>query len=183
MTQIVDLAPEVLAKILIYLPLTDLVHCKRLAKLFLDVINNSVEINYSVQRQMSGVLDNPKCKMSITERLHHLKASSAAWEFFKPASIRNIEIPLKASGVFDITPSTCLLGISPDDDDSVPPSRTTGFQYLTLPSRFHTANEDDEEGGFTWKSMTLEMKILDFTVSIEEHDLLALVVECVQPVR
>ncbi|KDR71528.1 hypothetical protein GALMADRAFT_229497 [Galerina marginata CBS 339.88] len=65
MTRILGLSTEVLIEIFSSVFFTDLLSCKRTCQTFFDVLSNTIELNYQIELQKSGMQNNPACSLSL----------------------------------------------------------------------------------------------------------------------
>ncbi|KAF8889441.1 hypothetical protein CPB84DRAFT_1849388 [Gymnopilus junonius] len=163
MPQLLDLPPEILVNIFLFLHFLDVGSCKRTCLRLCDVISNSSQIAYHVELQVAGMQDNPNCKLPITVRLQMIKDREEAWGSFKPQFTKNVQVPFESSGLYDVTPDLYLAG----KNEKLGRRVTNHIQAIRLP---HKKGEDP-----TWHSVDFASNIVDFATSIEEDDLLAAV--------
>ncbi len=154
---LVDLPPEILIRILLLLPSPSIFACAKVNRYFLDLIADSVEVQYHILCNISGKLDNPSSKIPIYDRLVELLVRERRWEEFSLDVERTIDIPFPSSGIYDLTGGIYLLG-------SV--SRRV-LHYFYLPS------EPGEE--IEWRDLRLPHTIIDMGLCVEEHDLMAVI--------
>lgn len=152
-----DLPLEIVTHILLFLPIPSVLRCKAVNHYLRDLISNSVEVQYYIHRSISAQLDNPRCELSIVERLHQLLLREGNWQDLSFNFDGTIDIPFPTSGIYDLTGGIYLLGDA---------SRKV-LHYTQLPS------EPDQ--GAEWKEVRLEETIIDMGFCVYEHDLLAVI--------
>ncbi|KDR65771.1 hypothetical protein GALMADRAFT_232875 [Galerina marginata CBS 339.88] len=163
-----DLPPEILIDIAsLYLDFIDIYSLQRTCRTVLRVIQSSLQLRYKLELQIAGMLDNPLCEQPTSTRLDMLRARERAWAFFEYPFLSTPQLPRRPSGLYDVTPSVCLLGKADDD------STTRSIQAVRLP---HQANIIKK-----WDIIHFDAEIIDFGTSIEENDLIASV--CLTPIR
>lgn len=153
---LLDLPPEILTHILLCLPTASVLRCKRLNQYLQNLISQSVELQYHIRRGLSELLDNPHCKLSVSERLDCLLKENR-WEELDLNFKESFHIPFTTSGIYDLTGGIYLLGNV---------SRKV-LHYIYLPSE---PNQEVE-----WKEVRLDKTIIDMGLCVYEHDLLAVI--------
>lgn len=172
------LAPEVLIKILKNLHFTDILSCMQTCKTILDIVNGSPELNYRIQLQIAGLQDNPRCRLSLAERHSQLKGRERRWNSFEWKTASTFPIPHNTSNLFEITPSTLVMGIAPDENER----GTKGLQTAQLNTLSIHSEEGESVVSMLWKDFMFGIMILEVGVAIEEPDLIACIVSLVFPV-
>ncbi|KAF8151345.1 hypothetical protein B0H34DRAFT_126378 [Crassisporium funariophilum] len=139
--------------------------CRKLHK----IINESTLLNYIIEQEIAGILDNPYSSLSLSSRLELLRRRENAWATFKYDFITRAKVPKRCSGVYDITPGVYMVGRASETEEFV----TSAIQSVRLPS----AKPTNEEHGLKWWEIEAGKgkEIIDFGTAIEEHDLAALV--------
>jgi hypothetical protein len=167
---ILKFPPEILAEILAEIPcLPDLLACGLVCDYFHQVLKDSTRLQYRIELEKSGMVNNSFCTLPTTMRLKMLRERELAWSHFNWKFINNnITVPLESSLIHAGASSVLVIGLQSVD---VPWGfGTKGFQSITLPS------VDDEDLSVAWKTADVGEDILNFGLAIEEHDLLAYIV-------
>lgn len=183
MTSFQELPAELLEKILLCLDIKDVFSCQRVSKSFHDTIQNSVDIDYHVQLQRSGHLDDSNCTRSTFGKRDALENSEFCWssKSFIPrlisgeARLRN---RFRITQLLGITDRFVIYGARDSEKDGM---KTTHILYTLFPSSvdtfMHTVNAgiqpqdwilyppDHLEGAF----------ILGFASNLDENDMIAIV--------
>lgn len=155
--QLLDLPFELLVKILIFLPPSFLPACQRVNRLFRATISESVICQYGIALDAGGYEDNPKSNLSVTERLDKLRRREEAWSILVPDFKDSIPLNHNASGIYDLTGGTYLLGTFD----------RRALHYITLPSLPSQTCE--------WSSVNVSSDVVDIGLSVHEHDLMVVV--------
>jgi hypothetical protein len=165
MERLLGLPSEILIEIISYLDIADIFSCQRTCCILRSIIADSIQLHYIMQLKISGMQDNPFCRLPIADRLASLESREAAWQSLDWEFVTTIDVPSTWSGVYGITPSVFLLGKSAFDFEYV----TAGIQTIKLPTRMPgQSNADSVE----WIEFDFGMQIIDFGTGIEEHDLI-----------
>ncbi|KXN81081.1 hypothetical protein AN958_06125 [Leucoagaricus sp. SymC.cos] len=163
-TFLLDLPPEILTHILLFLPSTNVLTCHLVNRYLHKLITGSVEIRYYLAGQLTGQIDNPRSTLDIAERLDRLAKREKRWDYIEPTFAKTkVDVPFFTSGIYDLTGGVYLLGES---------SRKV-LHYMYLPTT------PDEE--VVWKEVRTKHPIIDMGLCVYEHDLLAIVTT--QPVE
>jgi len=163
---ILTLPTEILVEIFAGVPqITDILTCRRVCRVFCNVIKTSIRLNYRIELERAGMINNPhRCELSTIIRLEMLREREHSWRHFDYKFVtRNLEVPSTSSPLYMATPSTVVLGWEEFE--------TTGFQSIELPC----TEGKVEDVSSSWKTVDVGEKVFRFTTSIEEHDLLAYV--------
>ncbi|KAF9444337.1 hypothetical protein P691DRAFT_763497 [Macrolepiota fuliginosa MF-IS2] len=91
---LVDLPPEILIHTLLRLPFTSVVICRGVNRYLQALISGSTELQYYVHLGISGLVDNPRCNLSVSERHSRLLARELRWEELKPDFDKIIDVPV-----------------------------------------------------------------------------------------
>lgn len=162
---LLDLPIEILTHILNNLHFIDLYTCLRLNHTVRALITNSVRLQYKISCGEAGVLDNPHCHLSIANRLSILRNREHSWRHFQYEYRILIEVPYLSSGIYDVTPSSYILGCAAADD----PFTAVSLQAVVFPTGNKNSFQPD------WKEINAAKNLVDFGTCLEEHDLIALV--------
>ncbi|KDR74754.1 hypothetical protein GALMADRAFT_249638 [Galerina marginata CBS 339.88] len=161
-----DLSTEVLVEIFSLLFFTDLFTCKRTCGRFYAVISNSILLNYQIELQKAGMLDNPRCTLPLPIRLEMIRTRELAWASFDSKFTTEVQVPSHSLELYDVTAGALFLAKKHLDERFV----ADGIQSVTLPSKLEDALSPE------WKNFDLRTTILDFRPAVDEHDLLACLV-------
>ena len=163
--------PEILAKIFAEVPcLLDLLACGRVCKDFHQVFKDSTRLQYRIELEKSGMVNNSYCTLPTPARVKMLCERERAWGHFNWKFItKDITAPLEASPIYAGASRIMVLGLL--DPDMSGGFSTRGFQSIVLPSR------DGEDMSAAWETADVGENILNFGIAFEEHDLLAYVAQ------
>ncbi|KDQ56114.1 hypothetical protein JAAARDRAFT_36902 [Jaapia argillacea MUCL 33604] len=163
---LISLPPELLIRILCYLPLSSLTSCLLTCKSLYTLITTSTILQYLIELESTSTSDNPLSPFSLSEKLSKLRARSEAWRKLSIAKTVGVRIKHRPSGIYDFTGGVYLLGVA--EVGSLRP--TKGLKYVELPSL-----DDGEVKSPEWKSIEVGEDIIDIGLALREHDLLAVV--------
>ena len=99
---LLDLSLELVVHILSYLHYVDLNACRRVSRGFNRLIRSSVQLQYSMQLQLSGYEDNPDSPLVIADKYKMLKQQEFSWsclDFDKETSVLTDQIDMRRSVV------------------------------------------------------------------------------------
>ena len=166
-----DIPPELIVSIILYLSPHDIISCQRTCRKLYDVVCNDAALRYLVQMERSGVSDDLRPGISYPERLLLLQRREEAWENLEFRKYVQVTVPFESTGIYDLTGGAFLLGMRLHSIDSRP---TIGYSYITLPSL--TSTEDLK---LKWGGCRMGIQILDVGLAVHEHDLIAALTACV----
>ncbi len=153
-----DFPPELVVAVFAYLTLPELVTCQYVCRSFKDTINNSVQLQYQMELEKSGMIHNPNSGMCASDCLEMLKKREEAWSNFEPVFKRRIHVGHQETGIYEISGGTYFLG----------ESKRTSIPFLRLPST--------PDGDAEWDKLVVGCKIIDIGISLYEHDLFTAIV-------
>jgi len=167
-----DLPMDVLTEIFAQLPhVSDVLASGQVCRLFHQIINSSTRLEYRIELEKAGMIDNPQCKLTTFTRLEMLRQREASWGGFNwKFRVPNVDIPTAqtSSEIHRVTSMSVMLGFI--DSNSGPGMgggfKTTGFQAITLPSAGDASSSE-------WEVVDVGEQIFEFGTAAEEHDLLA----------
>lgn len=159
-TQITDIPPELIERIIYCLSARDSTALTRVCRYLRDSTLSSPLYRYKRKLYLSASQNNPISKLSITERLDLLTRREDAWANMRPDFISTIRIPFTPGGLYDLSNGKYFLGDA---------SRLS-LSYIELPKK-----KDDPPPNWKKFDMHNGREILDFAVAEDEHDLLAAV--------
>jgi F-box-like len=164
---ILSLPTELLVEIFRRVPhFTDILACGGVCHVFRNVIETSNCLNYRIELERAGMIDNPYCKLSTTTRLEILRERERTWGHFDGKLImRDLKVPSTVSSMYMVTPSAVVLGLEESGEEF----EASGFQSIKLPCT------EGEVWSAAWTAVNVGEQVLDFGTAIEEHDLLAYV--------
>ncbi|KAF9453488.1 hypothetical protein P691DRAFT_755543 [Macrolepiota fuliginosa MF-IS2] len=152
---LLDLPPEILTHVLLYLPFTSVVACKGINHHFMTLISESAELQYYIHLGISGLVDNPLCDISISERLDRLLARERRWKELDFDFEKTVDVPFPAQrDSSKLTGGVFFIG------DRV-------FRYADLPS------EPDQE--VEWKEVRTTQTTVGKGFCVYKHDLYLLI--------
>ena len=158
MSSLLALPDEILGQIFLLLPTPDILHSRLVCFKLNSIISSSVEIQYRIALETSGLEDNRTCSsFSPSERLNKLLKGEKAWRQFKPQFIKPVKVQHLPSGIYDLSGGIYLLGSD----------RMLDLDYAVLPER--------EGENAEWRSIELQETYLDMGLCIDEHDLVAII--------
>ncbi|GJE97779.1 F-box protein [Phanerochaete sordida] len=76
------LPAELIAQILRHLDVLNLVRCRKLSRLFRDVIDTTAQLQYQIDLELTGNIDKCDSHVSVASRLERLRRSTHAWRLF-----------------------------------------------------------------------------------------------------
>ncbi|KDR78282.1 hypothetical protein GALMADRAFT_224653 [Galerina marginata CBS 339.88] len=170
MAQLLDLAPELLTKIFVYLPHTDLLRCIQTCRFLFQTITKTLETDYHIHLSVVGMQDNLLSYIPLPVKLDSLGKRETSWAFLNPKFTSTIPVPYNSSGTYELSPTTFFLGMAPNDHSY----STTGLASLLIPYNFQDGVVNSAQWNTT-SGLSEDMKILEFGLSVEENDLIACV--------
>lgn len=162
-TPLQDLPVELILRILSFLNLPGLIATRSTSRLFYQIIDTSVLLQYIMSMQAYGVEDNAESTLNVAERLDRLRKHEDAWSNLKIAFTKTIDVHNPTSGIYDLTSGVYLLG----EGSRYHRRLTTAVHWLQLPSSLHEEPK--------WNKIDVGAKIVDIGLAIREHDLIAVV--------
>jgi len=156
--------PELLTRILIYLPPLDIISCGCTCRMLYNLCSGST-LRYLVQMERCAVSDDLSPGLSYPERLRTLEKWEEAWAMLNFQRSVNIPIPFDRSFHWSFTGGALLLGTALDRESRQP---TVGYSYVTLPSL-----SDAQDQKFEWKRHNFEAEVLQIELAVHEHDMVA----------
>lgn len=171
-SKLLNLPTEVLINIFENLNIRDVVQVQAVCQKLKQIYDDSSSLQYYAELEVAGMLDNPYCTIPVAEKLSKLRQREERWANLDPDFVSSTQTLRTPSGVYDVTPTTYLLGIALSRDAPL----TAGLQSVRLPS-----SPSESQASFTQIDIPPK-NIVDFGTSIEEHDLLVVLsVQCVPP--
>jgi hypothetical protein len=162
---LLDLPPELVARILLYIPPLDIISCRRTCRMLHDLCGNS-NLRYLVQMERSGVSDDMSSGLSYPERLRMLEKREEAWATLNFHRSVNAPIPFNRPKIWPVTPTGGVLLFGT-------PLYCERYQslvehsYVTLPSL-----SDAQDQKFEWKRHNFGTEVLQIKLAVHEHDMI-----------
>ena len=174
-TTLLALPRELLEQIFLYLDAQDVRKCTLVSRRINDFTRSSLVLRHRLACDAAGVVDNPYCKFSVTERYDALMKREKAWRRFQPVFTKMFDDVHEPSfPTCSLTSSVYLYGEYCDREDCL--------RYCFLPS-----TPDDV---LRWT--TIVPRHAPFTnwnhgkdsirrvgMAVDEHDLVVNVISCV----
>jgi hypothetical protein len=111
-----------------------------------------------------------------------LQAREEAWRLLKPSSNQWFDIPHQASWVHDLNGDTFLLGDAVTGEKVIGPNGSEIWGTKAIGCLSLSSFERSTVGlASTWKSFNVGNDIINATMAIHEHDLIALATMCAIP--
>lgn len=162
---LLSLPTEILTAIFLHLGVADSYALQSVNRLFRNLYQSSLELQYALECQVASVDDNPRCQLSIASRLQMLRDRESAWRSLEPTSRKTVPVPHESSAHYDMTRSHFCLGKSPLKRSTLLLSPVAdGVQFYSI--------QTPSDG--SW-SVVHAAGLVDFGCCIDEHDLLACV--------
>ncbi|KAK0230516.1 hypothetical protein IW262DRAFT_1523009 [Armillaria fumosa] len=153
-----DFPPELVVAVFAHLTLSELVTCQYVCHSFKDTINSSVQLQYQMALERSGMIHNPKSSICASDCLEMLRKREEAWTKFQPVFKKRIHVDHQETGIYEISGGTYFLG----------ESKRTSIPFLRLPS----TPDDDAE----WDKLVVGCQIVDIGIALYEYDLFTAIV-------
>jgi hypothetical protein len=169
-TQLLSLPPELLLRILSFLPARDITQCVKLCRSLWSLFRNSSTLKYIQECDLSGVEDNPDSLLSHAEKLRMLRNREHSWANCRPDFSKMAPaVDFSLGYSYDLAGHNGVytMGVSTRDK----------LKYFRLPSK-----PDDVMEWLTFEpkaEWTEHKDIVDYRISLHEHDLIALLTTCV----
>ncbi|KAG6808248.1 hypothetical protein H0H92_004748 [Tricholoma furcatifolium] len=155
MAQFFDLPSEVIFRILCFLDLSELVSLSHTNSSLRAAVVNSPGLQFRFLAHDAAVKINQSSNHVASERLSALRRLEGGWLNMSIDFQTKIPVLHYPSGLYDLSAGVCVLG----DTD-----RQT-LHYCKLPSR--------ETDAVEWKQIKVGCVMVDFGLSVYEHDLIA----------
>ncbi len=125
MVCLINLPPEIINSILDDLSPPDVAACRLSSKFLNSAIRESVMLQYKLALTRAFAEDCPSSYSLTIDKMKTLKSIESSWINMKSDFSRLIEVPLRQSGVYDLSGGVYLLS----------DSARTSLGYLRLPER------------------------------------------------
>jgi len=157
---IYDIPPELFERVTHYLTAAEGAVCARTCRYLHNAIMSSPLYLYNRMLYLSASQDNPSSTVPISDRLTLLNRREEAWKSMNPDFTAIIDVPFSPGGLYDLANGKYFLGDI---------SRQSIF-HIDLP-------KNKEDAPAQWQKFNMQdgREILDFAVSVDEHDMLAAV--------
>ena len=160
-----DLPDELLIAVLLYLCAEDLYRCIRLNKRIAGIIQGTPRLRYHALLDLYGLEDNEECRADINEKIEALLLREDAYLHFK-YRFDEIESSDGYPSIYDLSSGRLFIGNE---------GGTMSVRSAKLPT---------EPGQrMTWSEIFVGQSICDFGTSVEEYDLIAIVIRYGLPIR
>jgi len=170
LTSLLDIPPELISSILLYLSPHDILACRTTCRTLYDLCGES-RWRYLIQMERSAVSDDISPGLCYPDRLRILEKREEAWETLDFRKLVQVDVPFESTGIYDFTGGAFLLGTRLYSTSRRP---TVGYSYVSLPSL-----SDVQDQKLEWKGLSLGVQILDVGLAVHEHDLIAALTACV----
>ena|ERR1700722_13307407 len=171
MASFLQLPEELIIQILCCLNVSDIISCIGANRQLYTIIRASVRLQYRLALKLHGLTDNPRCRLSIADRLQLLHTREVAWSTFFWSFKNTIDVRHNPSGIYDLTGGIFMLG-----DAMSRQLDTKALMHVILPSEHDSALS---ERVVEWRRTDPKSSIIDIALAVQEHDLLAIVTTCV----
>ena len=170
LTSLLDIPPELISSILLYLSPHAILACRRTCRTLYDLCGES-HWRYLIQMERSAVSDDMGPGLCYPDRLRILEKREEAWEMLNFRKSIQVDVPFESTGIYDFTGGAFLLGTRLYSTSRRP---TVGYSYVSLPSL-----SDVQDQKLEWTALNLGLQILDVGLAVHEHDLIAALTACV----
>ncbi|KAF8591366.1 hypothetical protein K439DRAFT_1627078 [Ramaria rubella] len=170
------LPDELVAHIILQLPMADILRCRTVSKHINSLVQNSSVIQYKIELTANGLVSCPGSNFSSATSLHRLKEQQDAWRRceWKEECVIQLSTGCRT---YELRNGIWAFGQSDVTQDStLPPDYTSTITCFRLPSG--TTCKEKETDVSQWSLENLGMSIRDFTMD-PLVDLLALVEQTV----
>ncbi|KAF5352993.1 hypothetical protein D9758_007884 [Tetrapyrgos nigripes] len=167
MALLVDLPSELVLLILSYGSFRDILSFRLISRFYHTLVSDSIDLQYRILLQVSGMLDNPCSGLPLQIRYEKLKERERAWFTLRPRFTKNIPVEHPTVVLYDLSVDVYMLSdearqsidnitLPSNAEDPVPPWQSLHIKDLVT---------DDSQ---------IHRKILDFGI-LQEQDLIAVV--------
>ena len=172
--KLLHVPPELIVRILLYLPPHDILSCGRTCRILHDLCKYP-DLRYLVQMERCAVTDDLRPGLGFLERFRILENREEGWATLDFRRSVQVSVPFNSTSTYDFTGGALLLGTRPSHADD---QSTVGYSHISLPSL-----SDSQDQKLEWKEFSLGTEILDFALAAHEVDLVAVLTACVFPAR
>ena len=160
---LLNLPPELMTRILLYLSPFDIISCRRTCRTLYDLCSDAI-FRYLVQMERSGVSDDMSPGLSYSQRLCILEKREEAWGMLNFHRSVNIPIPFNWFDHWSFTGGALLLSTEFDLENR---RSSVGYSYVTLPSL-----SDAQDQKFEWKRQSFESALVITELAMYEQDMI-----------
>lgn len=168
---LVDLPDELLAQIASLLDAGALVRLQQVSTRFHVVVQSNVALQYAIELDVAGMVDNPASRLVPAERLRILRQKEESWRTIDLSDRRVLSLQHNPSGIYDLTGGVLLLG---ERRNAGMHTGTDSVHTVHLHSAFRNAAGDARPLPL-WRTIDLGQQVIDVGLAIQEHDLIAIV--------
>jgi hypothetical protein len=179
-----SLPPELLIDILALLPYPALFAAQRTCAALHALITSTPRLQYALTLSLAGASATATGGPAIPPRLAALRAREDNWRALAFTGTTPIPVAHRASGIYDLTSGVYLLGEAApaagttrgaDIGSMDSERRTAAVRYVRLPGR------PVPPGTPKWGRIAVGEDIVDVGLNLPEHDLIAVITQCVPP--
>ncbi|KZV71550.1 hypothetical protein PENSPDRAFT_734052 [Peniophora sp. CONT] len=152
-----QLPPEILNAIFEYVQPKQLLDLRLCCRWLNELIRSSSLAQYRIECWGAGVIDDSVAGLPYAERLSLLRQRETRWRRGEWSKEVDIDVPT-ANGLYDLDGGLLILG-----------SGRSKFSTLKLPSVYDSSDSDSGQ----WREYELEDQLVDFGLSVEDDDLIA----------
>ena len=168
--KLLSLLQEMIVHILSFLHYRDLHACRRANRALNKIIQGSILLQYSMQLQLAGFVDNPASSLVVMDKMVLLRQQERAWQRLDFEKVTPVRLPFHPSSIYELADGIFLLGQSPAN-----PTITTGtdiIRWIRLSSLIDGETDDSK-----WGRIGVGAHIIDVGLSVQEHDLVVVATE------
>lgn len=169
---LLDLPAELIVYIASLLPSNDLLAVQQVSVRLRDLIKSSLALQYLIELHVAGMVDNPASRLVPGDRLRILRQKETAWRSLDLSERKVLPLQHNPSGIYDLTGGVLLLGERRQPESH---TGTDSVHTVHLQSAFRNSQDDAEVKPPLWRTVDLGKQVIDVGLSIQEHDLLAIV--------
>lgn len=170
MADLVDLPPELVISILLYLYLHDIAACQLTSSIIYHIIANSTQVQYHIATLIAGVESNVHLEIGISSRTERLDYLENGWNQLKSNFSQEIEFETDVSSIQKLTDGVYFYGATIIPGQEVKSAKKK-LCYFNLPS--------GPEEKTCRKEIHMENGFVEFAAAVNEHDLIAVGTPCV----
>ena len=155
-----DLPDELLVSVFLRLRAEDLYRCIRLSKRIAGIIQGTPRLRYHALLDLYGLEDNEECRADINEKIKALLLREDAYLHFK-YHFDQIESSDGYPSIYDLSSGRLFIGNE---------GGCISVRSAKLPT--------EASQRMAWSEIFVGQSSCDFGTSVEEHDLIAIVIRC-----
>src|SRR5688572_28746763 len=162
MATLLSLPPDILIdEILITLPWPAVASCLATCKLLHDRISESLSLSYRKELYLAGMVDNPRAQATPASKVEKLKELERRWLCYAPKSVSVADNPIDGDSFYELEAGVYMVGRREGDGAA---SFVAGLRLLA----------HDDPTSSTWEKHFVGSSIIEFGMSIDDNDLIAL---------